>query len=230
MIHIFFILNITILLGVSLATNMFDNHLKKISKSIDIFLDPKAYKPKSQMDFISSIVDKYKACENETKVEIGIDVLIRDSFYKQKIGVFNLSTIETVTHKGKQLIWMSIFLMVIGEGVTAGLGESVIHSVLIISSGILSLGLMFFQLYKNIDLEKEKLFVKIQNHLYYIYPSLKAKQKEEQKVILLLNKINVLESQIEELELAKEQVPKEKELGLIENDIIQLIEYFVSPS
>lgn len=241
MIIIFFILNMIIFLGVSLATSMFGNHLKGISKSIDIYLDPKAYKPKSQMQFISSLVDKYRGYESEQAMEQGIDVLINDCFYKQKIGAFNLSTIDTIAHKGKQLLWCNMMIMVFFEGLTTGLGESMIHSVLMISSGGLGLVLIFFQLYKNIDLEKEKLFIKVKNYLHHTYPHLKARQKEQGQVSVLINKIDALKSKIEKLEQTNQQDlkeddleqandQKEKKIDLVEEDIIQLIEYFVSPN
>lgn len=230
MIKILFILHIAILLGIFLAISMFDNHLKGISKSIDIFLDPKAYKPKSQIAFISLLVDKYSAYENEESVERGVDALIKNCFYKQKIGAFNLSTIDAIANKGKQLVWANMLLMIAVEGIINRLGESMVHSVLIILSGILGLGLIVFQLYKNIDLKKERLFINIQDYLYHTYPNLKAKQKEQQTVSLLLNKMDELKDQIEELEQIKEQALNEKKVDLVEEDIIQLIEYYVSSS
>lgn len=244
MIIIFFILNVTIFLVISLAMSMFDNHLKNISNSIDIFLDPKAYKPKSKMQFISSLLDKYKKYENELAMGKGIDVLIDDCFYDQKVGIFNIFTIYTIAHQGKQLLWASIGLMVVFEEVTIGLGGSMIHSVLIILSGGLGLFLIFSQFYKDIDLEKQRLFVKVKNYLNHTYPYLKSRQKEQEEqkeVFLLKSKISELEGEIEKFEQTNQQGLKENEMDfirdeiepiedeadLIEEDIIKLIEYFV---
>ena len=227
MIIVFFILNLFIFLGVSLAVSMFDNHLKNISNSIDIFLDPKAYKAKSQMQFISSLVDKCKDYKNELAMRDGIDTLINECFYNQKIGVFNLSIIYTIASKGKQLLWANIVLMVLFESVTIGLGESLPHAILIVLSGGLGLILIFSQLYKNIDLEKQKLLIKIRNYLNYTYPYLKSKQKEEKQVSKLINKISQLEDEIERFEQMTQDGGKKEKLDLVEDDIIQLIEHFI---
>lgn len=240
MIISFFILNVIIFLWVSLATSMFSNQLKQISRSIDIYLDPKAYKSKSQISFIDSLVDKYRGYEDEVSMERGIDALMNDCFYEQKIGVFNVSTIDSIAHKGKQLLWISMLLMVSVEGLTTGLGQSVLHSWLMIGSGGLGLVLVFFQLYKHIDLEKEKLFAKTKNYLHHTYPNLKQEQKKQKEVSLLVSKISALEGEVERLEQISQQSLKEsdsqqlvdvkeieKEPELAEEDIIHLIEYFV---
>lgn len=227
MIILFFILNIIIFSGVLLARSMFDNHLKNISNSMDIFLDPKAYKPERKMQFISSLLDKYKEYDNELAMKNGIDALIDDCFYNQKIGIFNLPTIYTIASRGKQLFWASMGLMVLFEEVTIGLGKSMVHSVLIILSAGLGLALIFSQLYKNIDLEKQRFLMKVKNYLNYTYPHLKSKQEEEKQVFSLINKINELEGEIEKLEQTTQHTQKEEKVDLVEDDIIRLIEYFV---
>lgn len=227
MIIVFFILNLIIFSGVFLATSMFDNHLQNISKSMDICLDPKAYKPERQMKFISALLDKYKDYDDELAMKNGIDALIDDCFYNQNIGIFNLSTIYIIASKGKQLLWASMGLMVLFESVTIGLGESMIHSVLIILSAGLGLALIFSQLYKNIELEKQRLIIKVKNYLNHTYPHLKSKQKEEKQVSSLMSKINELEGEIEKLEQTTGQKLKEEKVVLVEDDIVHLIEYFV---
>ena len=227
MIIIFFILNLIIFFGVVLATSMFDNHLENISHSVDIFLNPKAYKPKSQMQFLSSLLDKYRQYDNELAMNDGIDALIDECFYNQKIGIFDLSMIYTLASKGKQLLWASTGIMALFEAVTIGLGQSLVHAVLIVLSGGLGLALIFSQLYKNVDLEKQKLFIKVKNYLKHTYPHLKSKQAEEKQVSTLINKINELEGEIEKLEQTTQHKPQEEKLELVEDDIIQLIEHFI---
>lgn len=230
MIIIFFALNIVIFLVIALATNMLGNHIKKISKSIDIHLDPKAYKPESQVQFISSLVDMYAGYQDKTSVE-EMDELISDRFYEEKIGIFRLVKVDAVACKGKQLLWVSMLIMVFFEGLTTGLGNSWINSMLILSSIGLGFILILFQLCKNIDRAKEKLFIKIKNYLYSTYPELRAKQKDKQQISLLEGKVNSLKDEIKILKEINEQLSKENDGAeeLVEDDIIQLIEYFVSP-
>ncbi len=241
MIILLFAFNVVIFLSVLLATSMFRNYLKQISSSIDIFLDPKAYKPESQMAFITSLVDKYRIYNKGERIEKELDSLINSCFYQHKIGVFNATTIDVIARKGKQLLLVSMVSMVIFEMVTIGLGQSTLHSILILSSAGLGLIMIFFQMIKHIDVKQERLFIKIKEYLQHSYPYLKEKQDQEKQELLLQKKINTLENKIEELEQIKIQVlgqsdketlssTEEEEGNLIEKDIAQLIHYFVTPN
>lgn len=233
MIIIFFVLVVGIFSAIFLATIMFANHLRNISRSINIFLDPKAYKPENEIAFISSLVDKYQKYENELLMNQGIDALVSDCFYKEKVGIFKLSTIETIASRGKRLLWPLMIMMLVFEGITNGLGQSMINSALIISSGVLGLLLIFFQLSKNLDWEKQRLLTEIKSYLYHTYPYLKSKKKKEKQVSSLMSKIDLLENQIEDLEQISQayeatNIPEQdNNLELGEQDIIQLIEHFV---
>lgn len=225
MIILFTIFNITIFFCTSLGILMFANHLKRISKSIDIFLDPKAYKPESEVRLISLLLGKYSSYENKELVDL--DSLIMDCFYSNKIGKFKASAIETLACKGKRLLWISIIAMVALETITVGLGQSTLNSILIIASAGLGIALAFYALYSDLGMGKKQLFIKIKNHLNNEYPQFKINQKEKEEVSLLLTKINQLETKIKKQENLKlNQNQEEEEEGLQEEDIAQILKCF----
>lgn len=206
---------------------MFNNNLKKISKSIHIYLDPKAYKPASQVAFISLLMDKYQSYEDKSLVDL--DSFIKDNFYNNNIGKFKTSRIESFASKGKGLLWISTSLMMLYEMLTAGLGESRINSIGIIISICLGLVVVFFDIYADIKMGKQKLFIEISNHINNEYPQFKADQREKEEANLLLNKIHQLETKINSgdklEEEAKEDFKKEEDT-LQEEDIVQILMSF----
>lgn len=233
MIIMFLVLNTIIFLSTSLGVFMFNNNLKRLSKSIDIYLDPKAYKPESEVRFISGLLDKYSRYENKELVDL--DSLIMECFYSTKIGKFKVSVIETLANKGKRLLWVSIIAMVLYEALTVGLGRSTINSIIIIVSSGLGITLVLLEMYLNLEMGKKQLFLKSKNYLNNEYPQLKISQKEKEEVSILLTKIDQLEKEIrkheeikplhkqEEVKIKKDKIAEEK---LEEEDIVQILNYF----
>lgn len=216
-----------IFLCTSLGILMFSNNLKKINRSIDIYLDPKAYKPKSKIRLIALLVDKYSQYEDHELVDL--DTLIVDGFYSQKIGKFKASVIETLATKGIRLLWISMIVMVVREGITVGLGQSNLNSAMIIASAALSVILALYELYSDLEMGKKQLFLRIKNYLSNEYPQFKTKQKEKKEVSFLLNKIEQLEGEISKYEKIKRQEKQEKkkeEETLQEEDIIRILKSF----
>lgn len=227
MVIIFSVLNTIIFLWTSLGVLMFSNNLKQISRSIDIYLDPKAYKPESEVRLIASLVDKYSKYEDLDLVDL--DSLISDGFYNHKIGKFKVTVIETLANKGKGLLWISIIAMVLLEGLTTGLGQSKLNSMLIIVNAGLGIVLAFYEIYSDINMGKDQLFLKIKNYLSNEYPQLKINQKEKEEVSFLLTKIEQLEDKIRKNDKAKPQQKqqiKKEEQELQEEDIVQILKCF----
>ena len=227
MTFIFLILNTIIFLCTSLGILMFANNLKRINRSVDIYLNPKAYKPKSDIRLIALLVDKYNQYGDNELVDL--DVLIVNGFYNERIGKFKTSVIETLATRGIRLLWVSVIAMVIMESLTVGLGKSNINSVMIIISAGLSVVLALYELYSDLDNGKNQLFLKIKNYLNNEYPLLKTNQKEKEEVSLLLTKIEKLEEKISNYENVKQsqkQDKKKEEETLQEEDIIQILQSF----
>lgn len=219
--------NMIIFLATFLGISMFNNNLTKISKSIDVYLDPKAYKPKNQVKFISLLAEKYQGYEEKSSLDI--DSLIYHCFYTNKIGKFKTSKIESLAKNGKKLLWASIITMTLFEALTTGVGQSHPNSIMIIISALIGIVLAFFEMYKDIEIGKEKLFLKIKTHLINEYPQIKTSQKEKQEHLLLLNKIDQLEAQIKAPETIDLQEEKEASLPineLEEEDIANILRSF----
>lgn len=222
MLLIFFSFNIIVFLSTFLSLAMFNNNLKKISRSIDIYLDPKAYKPENKIRFISSLMDKYKSYDDKSAIDI--DSLVKESFYCNKIGNFKTQSVETLSLKGKVLLWISIISMVILEATTRGLGQSQVNSILIIISAGIGILLAFFEMYLDIEMGKKRLFLKIKNHINNEYPQFKIDKKEREEVSLLLKKIEELESEIQDYK--SQDYSNMGHVGLGEDDIIQILKQF----
>ncbi|HHX62685.1 MAG TPA: hypothetical protein GX707_18520 [Epulopiscium sp.] len=233
MIIMFLVFNTIIFLCTSLGILMFNNNLKKHNRSIDIYLDPKAYKPESEVKLISLLLDKYNSYKDKETVDL--ESLIMGCFYNNKIGTFKVSGIETLANKGKYLLWISIIAMVSFETMTVGLGRSKIHSVGIIVSAALGIILALLELYSDIKMEKQQLFLRIKNYLNNEYPQFKTNQKEKEKVSFLLTKIEQLETKIKQYEETKSQQRQEEQIKeeklpiqeeLQEADIAQILKCF----
>ncbi|NLI89456.1 MAG: hypothetical protein GX366_03495 [Epulopiscium sp.] len=222
MLLIFFSLNIIVFLSTFLSLTMFHNNLKKISTSIDIYLDPKAYRPENKIRFISLLMDKYKSYDDKSAVDV--DTLIKESFYCNKIGKFKTQGVETLSRRGKVLLWISIISMVIFEATTLGLGQSQVNSILIIISAGLGILLAFFEMYLDIEMGKKRLFLKIKNHINNEYPQFEISKKEREEVTLLLKKIEELESEI--YDYKNQYCSNVRHAGLGEDDIIQILKQF----
>ncbi|MGL4361747.1 MAG: hypothetical protein ACRCSG_00400, partial [Cellulosilyticaceae bacterium] len=55
----------------TLGTAMIKNHFKQIEKSLEVFIDTKAYKPQRQIIFISSVLEKLrKSAEEEDDEDV----------------------------------------------------------------------------------------------------------------------------------------------------------------
>lgn len=227
MVIIFLVLNTVIFLCTSLGILMFSNNLKKINRSIDIYLNPKAYKSGSEIRLITLLVDKYSQYEDRELVDL--DVLVADGFYHENIGKFKVSVVETLASKGKRLLWVNTIAMVGWETLTVGLGYSELNSIMIIASAGLGVLLAFYEMYSDIELGKKHLFLRIKNYLNNEYPQLKINQKEKEEISFLLTKIEQLEAEISRNEKIKQPKPSEKEKddeGLQEDDIIQILKSF----
>lgn len=226
MVVIFFILNMIIFSCTCLGIIMFHNNLKKISTSIDIYLDPRTYKPESQVKLISLLIEKYTKCEKESFLDL--DALIEEVFYSVPIGKFKTAAIETLARKGKGLLWINIVSMTLYEMIKTGLGQSNINSIVIILSAGIGVLLAFFEMYIDINMGKAQLFVKIKNYLNNEYPQFRINQKEKEEVSILLEKIKDLEKTIDQHEEANLDKKENKVIRepLQEEDIIQIIRSF----
>ena len=222
MIIMFLVLNCILFLWTSLSIVMFNNNLKNVSRSIDIYLNPKAYKPESEVRLISLLIDKYSNYDDKEAVDL--DSLIKDSFYSVKIGKFKVSTIESVATQGKRLLWFSIITMTLLETLTVGLGESNINSIMIILSIGMGIVLAFFELYSDLIMERENLFLKIKNHIHNEYPQFRSIRKEKEEISCLLKKISQLENKITSQEKRKNEKSPAEELQ--EEDIVQILKCF----
>lgn len=226
MIITLFFLNIMVFLSTILAVAMFMNNLKIINNSIDLYLDPKKYKPEVLVKFPTVLLKKYEDYKRDKFNEISIELLVKNCFYENKIGIFNTQKVETIANRGKELIWFITISMTLYEVIQRSPGKSKLNIILIGSSAVLGLIIIFIQLWTSIEMAKEKLFLKLQNYLQNEYPHYMRNKREVERTTQLVSKINELENQLEYLREKSQSKMDDKDVELEEKDIAYLIEKF----
>ncbi|MDA3730479.1 hypothetical protein PBV87_03025 [Niameybacter massiliensis] len=218
MIGVLFGINALLALIVTFTTRMLQNHFEKINKSIQVYLNPKAYKTESEIDFIRNLIDKYqRVFEAQNGENIEVETMVQNAFYEKRIGRFSYITIQNIALKSKLVMWGALSIQVFIEILSKSPGSSIKNFIFIIASTILCLIISLMGVIKNIVEEREQLFIKIQDFMINTYPS-EMKWKDKQKdVKALLARIEELEAELEQYHMGNEKLPQATQIN--EEDI-----------
>ncbi|WP_053982477.1 hypothetical protein [Niameybacter massiliensis] len=218
MIGVLFGINALLALIVTFTTRMLQNHFEKINKSIQVYLNPKAYKTESEIDFIRNLIDKYqRVFEAQNGENIEVETMVQNAFYEKRIGRFSYITIQNIALKSKLVMWGVLSIQVFIEILSKSPGSSIKNFIFIIASTILCLIISLMGVIKNIVEEREQLFIKIQDFMINTYPS-EMKWKDKQKdVKALLARIEELEAELEQYHMGNEKLPQATQIN--EEDI-----------
>ena len=213
MIGVLFGINTILALVIAFTTHMLQNHFNKISKSMDIYLNPKAYKPESEIAFIRDLIEKYKhAYEAEGNGHIEVETMIQNAFYKLRIGKFSYITIQNIALKCKFIMWGIFFIQICMEILSNTPGRSISNFILIISSTILCVIIALMSIFRNIVEQREQLFIKVQDFIVNTYPT-EMKWKDRQKdVKALLSRIEALEAELEEYHVDSKDMKEDTQI------------------
>lgn len=218
MIGVLFGINALLALIVTFTTRMLQNHFEKINKSIQVYLNPKAYKTESEIDFIRNLIDKYqRVFEAQNGENIEVETMVQNAFYEKRIGRFSYIMIQNIALKSKLVMWGVLSIQVFIEILSKSPGSSIKNFIFIIASTILCLIISLMGVIKNIVEEREQLFIKIQDFMINTYPS-EMKWKDKQKdVKALLARIEELEAELEQYHMGNEKLPQATQIN--EEDI-----------
>lgn len=218
MIGVLFGINALLALIVTFTTRMLQNHFEKINKSIQVYLNPKAYKTESEIDFIRNLIDKYqRVFEAQNGENIEVETMVQNAFYEKRIGRFSYITIQNIALKSKLVMWGVLSIQVFIEILSKSPGSSIKNFIFIIASTILCLIISLMGVIKNIVEEREQLFIKIQDFMINTYPS-EMKWKDKQKdVKALLARIEELEAELEQYHMGNEKLSQATQIN--EEDI-----------
>ena len=222
MIGVLFGINIVLALVIAFTTRMLQNHFSKLSKSVDIYLNPKAYKPESEIAFIRDLIEKYKyayeAGENE---HIEVETMIQNAFYKLRIGKFSYTTIQNMALKCKFIMWGILFIQVCIEILSNTPGKSISNFIFIIASTVLCIMIALMSILKNVVEQREQFFIKVQDFIVNIYPTQMKWKDKEKDVKALLSRIEALEAELEGYHMDNKDI--QKETPIREEDIKMLL-------
>ena len=218
MIGVLFGINALLALIVTFTTRMLQNHFEKINKSIQVYLNPKAWETESEIDFIRNLIDKYqRVFEAQNGENIEVETMVQNAFYEKRIGRFSYITIQNIALKSKLVMWGALSIQVFIEILSKSPGSSIKNFIFIIASTILCLIISLMGVIKNIVEEREQLFIKIQDFMINTYPS-EMKWKDKQKdVKALLARIEELEAELEQYHMGNEKLPQATQIN--EEDI-----------
>lgn len=214
MIGVLFGINAVMALIVTFTTRMLQNHFNKINKSIQIYLNPKAYKTESEIDFIRSLIEKYQRIyEAQNGENIEVETMIQNAFYEKRIGRFAYITVQNIALKSKLIMWGILSIQVLMEILGKAPGSSITNFIFIIASTILCLIISLMSVIRNVSEEREQLFIKIQDFVMNTYPT-EMKWKDKQKdVKALLARIDELETELEQYHMGNEELPQPTQIN-----------------
>ncbi|MEF9958822.1 MAG: hypothetical protein RR448_03975 [Niameybacter sp.] len=218
MIGVLFGINTVLALIVAFTTRMLQNHFEKINKSIQVYLNPKAYKTESDITFIRKLIEKYQRIyEAQDGENIEVETMIQTAFYETRIGRFSYITIQNIALRCKLIMWTILFVQVCIEILSKAPGRSISNFILIIASTVLCLIVALMGVFRNIIEEREQLFIKVQDFIVNTYPT-ELKWKDKQKDIkALLARIEELETELEAYHIGDQKIQQDPHIK--ENDI-----------
>lgn len=217
MIGFLFGVNIVLALGVGLTTAMLQNHFNKIKNSLSIYANPKAYKPESNIAFISNLIEYFKStaeCDDEL---LDIQSIIYDRFTEEKIGAFPYLVVQAIAIKGKFIIWGVLAIQIMIEFMSTHPGESITDFIYIVSSTLICMVVTLADVIKSIHEQRMQLIENVQNYILEIYPNELAKRRKNKAYQELLEKLDRIES--EQGGLFQKEQEEEEVHWLAENDI-----------
>lgn len=215
MIGVLFGANIILALLSGLAIAMVQHHFNRIEKSIRIYGDPKAYKPRSNIVFIETVINTIRELgEKELKGEY-IQRIIHQCFMEQKIGYFSCKWTQNIAIKGKFIMWVILGIQIAIEILGKSPGNSVSNFIFIVGSTLLCLFFSLVGIVKNIGEYRMNLLCKVQDYIMNTYPVELANKNKSKDIQELLDKIDKIDIGIE----STEQNKVASEIGLKETDI-----------
>lgn len=217
-----------VLAGIILfTTSMLQNHFSKLEKSISIYTDNKAYKSQQDIQFISKLIDRYKALNAEEVKSLDIETMILKALYEEKIGKFEYLHVQSIALQGKGLMWAILVIQITFEILGNNPGQSIAHFIYIVASTFLCILITLIGVVKSILEQKNKLLIKLQDYIANTYPAELSWKTKQKNIKELLSKIEKLENQLESYqnkEDAQEETEEEQLNKLKEDDIKSLLE------
>ena len=222
---VLFFINVIGAFVVLLSTSMLQNHFHKIEHSMEIYNSTKTYKPESQINFITKVLEKYREVRTIESDMMNVEAMITNLLYQEKIGHFNFLKVYSIATKGKIMLWSVLVGQVTIELIVNISKGSIVNFSFIIANTILCMLITLAQIIKAIDDKKEHLVVKVNDYITNTHPLENAFKERDDKIKELMGKLEQLEQQELDKPIGVKPCQEERE-GLREEDIIELISNF----
>ena len=147
--------------------------------------------------------------------------MIQAAFYEKKVGKFPYYVVQNIAIKSKLIMWIVLCIQIVLEILSTKPGYSISNFIFIVVSTVLCIMITLLGIFKGIHEQREQLFIKLQDYVRNTYPT-EIKWIEKQKdVKVLLDKIEKLETELQEYQQAK--VVSSNEEHIREEDIKMLL-------
>lgn len=235
MLELFLIINIGLAFVILFTNSMIQNHFKKIHKSISAYANKKIYKSQADTLFLDTLLERYHLILGYNQQKIDIEVLVSKAFYEEKVGKFRYTLVESITTRGKVIMWALLVSQIGIELITQLPAYPKRDFIMIIASTLLCMIITLMGVIKSIPEEREKLITRISDYVVNTHPAEIEWQKQQQNIKKLEQKIEELQEELEinykefkvnKVEEQKKGIIEQPKELLKERDIVSLLDKF----
>ncbi|MGL4345252.1 MAG: hypothetical protein ACRCTE_08650 [Cellulosilyticaceae bacterium] len=210
-----FAVNVLLCVITFLTTSMLQNHFHRIHRSISIYLDAKAYKPNSEIAFISKVLKRYQEiscnCEDQTAIvpHVDVEVMINKALYEEKIGRFSYLGVQSIATRAKVVMWAILVIQIALEILSTAPGSSIPNFIFVVASTVVCILATLYTILKSVPEKRTQLIVKVHDYVVNTYPSDLIGKSKQQEIKELMERIQKLEDELENYHQNSE-APKDK--------------------
>lgn len=160
-----------IIIGLTiLTTEMVEHKFRSIRNSLSVYCNRRAYKTKSNIDFIESAISEYKRLCSDTDEEPDLVNIINIKLHKECIGKFSYDTIKNMAIKTRHMMWgilgMEVIITWINEDFN---GRYTLPT--IFGSLLLTIIMCLYGIIKGVHEKQEILIDEVVHYIRNVYPS-----------------------------------------------------------
>lgn len=214
MLIVLLILQIILLGLMLLTTHMLEHKFKFIHKSLELYYNKRSYKTVTDINFIDTIINDYKALCKETEIEPDLESAIRVKLQQEYIGRFKYSSVKNTATQIRYLMLIVCLASMLVSHIDLFLtrGQALI---VIATTFLLAVVMYIYGTLHNLESQQNQLIDSIIDYIKNIYPIEKLREQKKQEQLKEEQKQKIeREKQIEEerkiIELNLEQEEKER--------------------
>lgn len=197
------------------TTCMVENKFKYIEQSLNMYTNNKAYTTQTRVAFVEGVVNRYKACMEDSDEMPDIDSIVKNHLSKEYIGRFPYVSVKNIATKVKRVMWGVIMLEILIP-IINGQGATLPTVIMASASAFLTISMEFYTIIRGLNERSENLIAEVSDYVVNIYPiqKKKAKHKEIKEIKIMGNKVITLDRKgnCTETKLTNEQKEKLKDL------------------